>query len=326
MQFAPEQQNPNVAFPGRSQSQSSKRAAAPAESNATPSGGPQRHESVSTTTAVDLMAARPSTTSDNQRRVSAADPEILFDQLIDAINFSNSLNETTTNHGWAHLKNQNRNLFYASPSARELGQAGGKRSSGSVRPCSSQQNQQIEAQMQEVPISNTLIEKFGRHRVALPAAAATTSTTSNRHHQQQESPRTRSRHFDVESASDRDVLNCNMASPRFAAISSGIKRKSNAASKAPSADSGKVDKEPKVAGHTSKAAASTDLFLLPSAAGSSSSSLNADANIRMVVCSLSGMIDGSATTSTNSGRFLQVCVLYNCCLFKMYLCVCVLCA
>lgn len=267
------------------------------------SGGQQRHESVSTTT-VDLN--RQNKHDDTSNRRSRHGPEISFDQLIDAINFSNvdraaaqdrdltlalNMYSLPANHRWTDSNQHqlSRNLFYTNPTAREIGNV--KRSSGSGHsgPPSSQQQPIRDVQSDRNPLTN-----YSR------TPQVTSSSTRN---PTQGSSRTCSRLFDIESAiptSSASLYNASTAqSPRFAEISSGIKRKSSAPK-----NRTEEPRENQVACSQQPKLTSTDLFLMSSAAAPSSA--QEDANIRMVVSSLSGMIDGITKASWDASRHLQV--------------------
>lgn len=253
----------------------------PVVSSSTSSGHqpPRQHESVSTTT-VDLNTGR------NSER-SRPNPEISFDQLIDAISFTSverALNMYTlpSNHSWVDPSQHqpSRNVLYSTPSGRELSNA--KRSSGSGTSCSSSQ--------QPIKDDNS------------PLANSRPTTSSNRHHSQ-DALRSRNRLYDIESGkptSSASLPNSESStSPRFAAISSGIKRKNDPPANQTNNEHGKQEPKPIANGQQPKVA-STELFLLPMP-----SSSNEDANKRMVVCSLSGMIDNAMGIS-DASRHLQV--------------------
>lgn len=330
MQISSENQNPNTAFVERSNVPPKRRTDGAKQNSvktisippvSSTSGQQQRHESVSTST-VDLNG-RPNKNADSRTAIRP-DSEISFDQLIDAINFSNvdraaaqerdlnlalNLYALPTNHSWADSnKHQpSRNLFFASPSARELGTA--KRSSGSGHSSSSSSQQQ--------PIKDVHTER------RTPSSQVPTSS-STKYPSHDSNSRNRSRFFDIESTnptSSASLFNPNIAaSPRFAAISSGIKRKgnNNNPSKHQSNDhhGNPEHNKPSNACSQQPKLASTELFLLPTAGSASSppssSSIEDANNIRMVVCSLSGMIDGNSTPSANAeaSRYLQVGVFY----------------
>lgn len=314
MQLPPDNHNLNTAFVARSHAPKRTADAAPSATvkpKPMPSvSGQQRHESVSTPTVG--LEGRP---NKNSEPASARGrPEISFDQLIDAIQFSHvdraaaqardlalNMQSLSAKQSWV-FSNQHqpsRNLIYSSPSARELGNV--KRSSGSVHSGSSTQQQQ-----QQQPIKDGNNEKKaptdGRY-----ALSSTRIPTQNNAHND-------ARYFDMDSTnpatSTVSLFTANSAtSPRFAAISSGIKRKNNPPKKQSSDPHGKptVDqKQTTSCNQQQPKVASTELFLLPTASATSSSS-NGNNKIEMLVCSLNGLIDGIATgSSTDASRYLKV--------------------
>lgn len=292
---------------------------------ATSSCGQQRHESIATST-VDLNG-RPlknsgsAITTSNRSRPDQV--KLSFDQLIDSINFSNvdraavqerelslmalNLYSLPSNHSWTDTNQRQparNNLFYSSPSTKELGNV--KRSSGSAHACLPSQQQS----QQQQPIKDVNTDKNTNGRTPQ------VPTSSTRAHSQ-DTAQTRSRFFDIESAAS--LLNANNpTSPRFAAISSGIKHKSNSSKSQTNEHLGKLDRnQATVSSQQPSTTAPTELGLLEMVESSSSPSNEVANNMRMLVCGLGWptglLIDGNtAGSSTDASRYPQVGVFLVC--------------